>query len=84
MKAKVQELYPDFTKEVDNLPADQLKTRIVALQQGLSYTLECKEKDDELTAVKALATELGAPYREAIKQVKLKTSYLVELLKERS
>ncbi len=84
MIAKVQTLYPDFVKEVDSLPIDQLKARIVGLQQALSQTNEAKEKDDELTAVRALAKELGAPYRDAAKEARLKTGYLVELLKERS
>lgn len=82
-KEKCQSEYPDFCNEVDSLDGAQLKARIVKLQQGLQESEACKEKDEEYQAAREQVKELGAPYRDIKKAVRLKTSYLVELLKER-
>ena len=82
-KPKAQKDYPDFCKEVDALSADQLKARIVGIQQALAESESCKESDDELKQARAKLSELNGPYQDVKKAVKIKTSYLVELLAEK-
>lgn len=83
MKTKVQKQYPDFTAEVDNLPVEALKSRIVQLQQALEESEAHKEENESLKSARTEVTELSGPYRDVKKAVKLKTSYLIELLKEK-
>lgn len=83
MKIETQKKYPDFTKEVDNLPVEALKARIVQLQQGLEESEQHKEENIAIEQTRAELKELTAPYRDIRKAVKLKTSYLLDLLKEK-
>lgn len=79
--SKIQKQYPDFTSEVDNLTPEQLKQRIVGMQQALSDSEAMRESDDQLQAARASAKEFAAPYNDVKKAVKLKTQYILELLK---
>jgi hypothetical protein len=83
MKAKCQKKYPEFTNEVDSLTADQLKARIVGLQQALQESDNAKEADEGLQLAKDQAREFAAPYNDVRKAVKLKTQYILELLSEK-
>lgn len=82
--AKIQKEFPDFCNEVDKLPAEALKARVVGLQQALEESEAHKENNDELHDARAAVQELAAPYRDVKKAVKLKTKYVLDLLKERS
>jgi len=79
-KEKVQKEYPDFCKEVDNLPSEALRGRIVALQQALGESEDHKEANEALQNARAEVNELAGPYRDVKKAVKAKTSYLLTLL----
>lgn len=82
-KEKCQKEYPDFCKEVDKLNAADIRTRIVGLQQALEESEAHKADNKPLADAKAEVKVLNEPYRDAKKAVKLKTAYLVDLLKER-
>jgi hypothetical protein len=83
MSKDIRKEHPDFVQEVDTLTGDQLKARIVQLQQALEESNAHKEANDDLTAAKANVTELNGPYQDVRKAVQLKTKYLIELLKEK-
>jgi hypothetical protein len=78
---KIQKEYPDFCNEVQSLTADELKARIVALQQALDESEEHKAQNMDLRDARHVVSELAGPYRDVKKAVKAKTSYLIELLK---
>lgn len=78
---KTQKEYPDFCNEVNSLTADQLKARIVQLQQALDESEEHKVNNTDLRDARGVVKELASPYRDVKKAVKSKTSYLIELLK---
>lgn len=80
---KCQKEYPDFVAGVESLTSDQLKARVVQLQQFLEESEAAKENDDALKQARAQLTEYGAPYRDVKKAVKIKTKYLIELLSEK-
>jgi hypothetical protein len=80
-QTKTQKEYPDFCNEVNSLTAEQLKARIVQLQQGLEESEAAKDVDEELIQATAFIKILREPYRDIKKAVKAKTSYLIELLK---
>lgn len=81
VKETVQEQYKDFVSEVDRLQVPELKARIVAYQQQLQESQEHKEANETLQQAKALVTELSGPYNDVSKAVKLKTKYLIDLIK---
>lgn len=82
-KEKVQKQYPDFAKEVDQLGPEDLRSRIVGLQKGLQESEEHKEANETLADAQSAVAELLGPYRDVRKAVKLKTKYVLELLKEK-
>jgi uncharacterized small protein (DUF1192 family) len=82
-KEKVQKEYPGFANEVDNLSVPELKERIVGMQKALEESEAHKEENDELKSLRAQVLELSAPYRDVKKAVKAKTSYILELLKDK-
>lgn len=83
LKQTVQELYPDFTSEVDSLPVDALEKRLNTYAKRAEEIEEAKEHDEELEKTKGLLSELGAPYRDGKKEVRNKSRYLITLIKER-
>lgn len=82
-KEKCEKAYPEFVEEVYNLTSEALKARIVSLQQGLEESEAHKEANDTLKEARAQVTELNGPYLDVRKAVRLKTSYLIELLREK-
>jgi len=80
-QTKTQKEYPDFCNEVNSLTSEQLKARIVQLQQALSESEEHKNSNEVLQAAKAEIKELSGPYRDVKKAVKSKTAYILELLR---
>lgn len=81
---KIDKEFPGFADEVQGLDAQDLKNRIATYAQELEASDEAREADEGLQQARAEAKELGAPYRDVRKAVKLKTKYLLALLAEKS
>jgi hypothetical protein len=79
----VQAEFPEFVGEVSGLSADQLNNRLATLAKNLEESETAKEDDEELEEAKAHASELGAPYRDAKKALRLKSKYVISILKEK-
>lgn len=79
----VQKAHPDFTGEVDRLGLQELEKRLNTLAKGAEENEEAKENDEDLERAQAEATEMAAPYREYKKANRLKTRYVISLIKER-
>lgn len=77
---KIQDEYPEFTSEVDGLNVQELKNRIANYAKALQESEESRDADEDLKRAKEEAKELGAPYRDIRKAVKLKTRYLISLI----
>lgn len=75
--------HPDFCIEVQVLSTEQLKERVISLQQQLEESEEHKESNDALKEARVVCQELSAPYRDVKKAVKLKTKFILDLLKNR-
>jgi hypothetical protein len=81
-KSKIEKEMPEFVAEVSGLCLGDLETRLVALSKGVMEVERTKEADEAYAAAKANASELGAPYREAKKALKMKMEYIFGLLGE--
>jgi len=73
----------EFKDAVDGLPVEALKARITSLQQQLDESEEHKEANEALTEARATVSELVGPYNDVKKAVKVKTKYILELIKEK-
>lgn len=83
VKQTVEELYPDFTSEVGALPLDSLEKRLSSYAKRAEEIEEAKEGDEELERTKELLSELAAPYRDGKKEVRLKSRYIIAMIKDR-
>jgi hypothetical protein len=83
VRETVEELYPDFTSEVGALTVDSLEKRLSSYAKRAEEIEEAKEGDEELERTRELLTELGAPYKDGKKEVRLKSRYIISLIKDR-
>jgi hypothetical protein len=80
----VETEYKEFAVEVSKLDATALKSRITGLQQALEESEEHKNANQALIDARTEVSLLSGPYRDVKKAVKLKTKYILELLKSRA
>lgn len=73
----------EFKEEVDRLGVQALEDRIVDLQKGLDESRAHKEENVALRNAKDAVAELNGPYADIEKAVKVKTKYIIELIKEK-
>lgn len=73
---KVQKDMPEFADEVAKLAPEHCMGRLAALAESLTILEDAEEGDDELQTAKQTASELGAPYRDGKKAIKLRRRYL--------
>lgn len=83
LQEKIQAEMPEFVGEVSALSSDQLNGRLAKLAKDAEANEQAKEDDEELEEAHTHASELGAPYRDAKKALRLKTRYIISLLKEK-
>jgi transketolase len=80
---KLDAAYPEFANEVNGLAVQDLKNRIAAYQKELQESEEHRESNEPLAEAKAEVKELSGGYNDVRKAVKLKTKYLISLIKEK-
>lgn len=80
---KVQEEHAEFAGEVAGLSVQELDNRLATLAKAGEENEQAKEDDEELEQALANASELGAPYRDARKVIRLKSRYIIGLIKEK-
>ncbi len=73
----------EFIDEVVGLSVKALEDRIVNLQKGLDESRAHKEENIALRTAKEEVAELNGPYADVEKAVKVKTKYIIELIKEK-
>jgi hypothetical protein len=81
---KVQKELPEFVSEVASLSVEQLDARLAQLAKDADAVEQAKEADEALEQARERAAELNAPYVDSRKALRLKSRYIVELLKEKS
>lgn len=78
---KIQKEFPEFVNEVSGLDLGALNSRVAQLAQAGQENEDAKEADEALQKAREASLQLGAPYRDANKVIKLKTKYLLHLVK---
>lgn len=82
LEDKVREEFPEFYEECQGLASGDLNNRLAQLSKDLDAVEDAKEADEGLAAAQSEATQLGAPYRDAKKALKLKTKFIIRTLKD--
>lgn len=73
----------EFKNEVDGLSIELLEQRITNMQKALDESREHKKNNEALKKVSDEKSELEGPYKDVEKAVKVKTKYIIELVKEK-
>lgn len=73
----------EFAHEVIRLDATQLEARISAMQKALDESEEHREDNMVLKDLKDQVATISGPYNDVRKSVKIKTQYIIALLKEK-
>lgn len=75
----------EFKDAMNALSVDELKARIAQMQSDLNDSEADKEEKvmEEVKLLRGQANELLAPYNDVKKAVKIKTKYILELIKDR-
>lgn len=79
----IQDKMPEFAGEVAGLSIEQLNSRLSELAKSRELNSDAKEADEELENTRKLVSELGAPYRDAEKALKLKSKYLIKMISDK-
>ena len=80
---KVEKELPEFTAEVAGLDVQAIKNRIANYAKELEDSEQHKENNQELADAQAEVTTLAGPYKDVRKAVRMKTRYLLGLMKEK-
>ncbi len=83
LQEKVHEEMPEFAAEVAGLAVQDLNNRLAALAKGAEENEQAQEDDEELEQARAEASELAAPYRDAKKALRLRSRYVISLIREK-
>lgn len=83
VRTKAQKQIPDFVEVVDALGVPELEKRLNTLAKQAEEVESSKENDEGLEEAKQVASELAAPYRDAKKEIRLKTRYIIQLIGEK-
>jgi hypothetical protein len=82
-KQKIEKEMPDFISEVAGLSVEELNARLSRLAKDYEAIEEAKEADEGLREAQDTARELRAPYADGKKAIRMKSSYIVALVKEK-
>ncbi len=80
---KIEKEMPEFTSEVRGLNVQELEARLVNLTKASEANQDAMEADEGLEQAKDQVREFSAPYRDFHKHNRMKTQYILNLLKER-
>lgn len=73
----------EFESAVLGLSVEQLKARIAQMQKDLDESEEHKLANNALADLKSQVSTIEGPYNDVKKAVKIKTKFLIELIKEK-
>jgi uncharacterized small protein (DUF1192 family) len=73
----------EFRDEVWGLSVEKLEDRIATLQKALDESEEHKKENQALKDLKDEVSLLEGPYNDVKKAVKVKTKFLIELIKDK-
>lgn len=83
IEKRVCKLYPEYVEEVAGLSVEQLDARLAALAKGLEAVDEAKENDEELQRLSEEYKNASDAYTDAKKASRLKSRYVIGLIRDK-
>lgn len=83
IKIKVEKELPDFVGEVIGMSVEELDKKLASLAKHYEEVTTAQNNDEKYQEAKKEVKEMGAPYRDVKKAIRMKNSYIVELIKEK-
>lgn len=83
LEKQMSEENPEFVSEVASATTDELNNRIAQLAKDQEEVDQAKAADSGLEDLRAQVSLAAAPYNDSKKALKLKTKYLIQLMKDR-
>ena len=83
IRKTIHKEYPGFSEGVDGLSVNDLEKRLSTYAKEAEKVEDQKESDQELEQTRATLSELTAPYRDAKKAIRLKSKYIIGLIREK-
>ena len=80
---KINEIDPNFVTEVYSMRDADLDTKLATMAKARSETEEAQKADVDIITAKAGLKTLNETYTEPLKALKLKTKFIVQILKDR-
>ena len=79
----VREEMPEFAEECQSATTEALEARLSKCAKEREEIQDAKEMDEEYAEARAKATHLGSPYRDGMKYNRIRSLYIIRLIKER-
>jgi hypothetical protein len=83
VRSTVEKKYPEFVNEVAGMPLAELEKRLSTYAKQVERVNTDLEDNQKIASARELLSELLGPYRDTKKALRLKTKYVIELIKER-
>ena len=83
IQEKMQKEQPEFVDAVASLSVDQLNATLAKLAKDAEAVEEAKENDEALEDAHKLVSELAGPYRDGKKAVRMRSRYVISLIKDK-
>lgn len=79
----VQKEFPEFAAVVESLGVQELEMKLASYAKENEKVIDAQEADESLQSAKGHASELQGPYTDAKKAIRLKSRYLISLIRDR-
>ena len=83
IQQKIDKKFPSFREEVERLSVADLETRLSNYAKAQAEHEEKKDGDEILEKLQEDVSERKALYAEPIKELRIKSKYMVTLIKEK-
>jgi hypothetical protein len=79
----IRKTFPGYAEEIMGRNVDKLNAELAKLSKDNETNEEAKEDDEDYEKARAKASELGAPYRDAKKAIRLRTRFVISTIKDK-
>ena len=82
-KQSFESEHPEFVAEVNALSVAELDARLAGLSKANEENADARDNDEDLQEARESARQCAAPYNDLKKVIKLKSRYIIKLIKEK-
>ncbi len=83
LEQTIRDDMPEFAEEVQGITEVELNERLAQLAKDAEAVNDAQDADEDLQEARDKASQLNAPYVDSKKAVRLRSRYIILLLKQR-